>query len=99
MGSIPTDLTKSIMNIHEILKELELDLLLADGFDEALVGFAEVNGETVVVYDYYKIVDILIERDEMDPEDAKEYADFNVKGAYVGPKTPIFMSPLAKKSN
>lgn len=87
------------MNLQEILKELGLELLLADGFDDALIGFAGVNGEMVAVYDYDKIVDILIHRDEMEPEDAREYADFNVRDAYVGPKTPIFMSPITKKSS
>jgi hypothetical protein len=72
------------------------EYLLADGFNEALIGSAEISGETVAVYNYDKIIDILIERDEMDPEDAKEYADFNIKGAYVGPKTPIFMSPTKR---
>jgi hypothetical protein len=84
------------MNIHNLE---ELDLLLADGFDEALIGYTEDSGEIKAVYDYDKIIEILIQRDDMEAEDAREYADFNIKGAYVGPKTPIFMYPFAKKSN
>ena len=34
---------------------------------------------------------ILVKRDKMNVEDALEHLDFNVIGAYVGEKTPIYM--------
>ena len=37
-----------------------------------------------------KIIEIL-EKDGMTEEEAIEYISFNVEGAYVGPKTPVFM--------
>jgi hypothetical protein len=55
--------------------------LLADGFSEALIGMGTRFTYDVAVYDYEKCIEIL-ERD-MSREDAEEYFDFNVSGAYV----------------
>jgi hypothetical protein len=43
----------------------------------------------VAVYDYAKCIDILAE--SMDYEEALEYFEYNVIGAYVGEQTPIFL--------
>ncbi len=62
-------------------------------FDQAIVGLADRIGmSTVVVYDTSKIIDILCERDGMDREEATEYYEFNILGAYVGEQTPMFIS-------
>jgi hypothetical protein len=61
-------------------------------FDEAIVGVADRIGmDTVVVYDTTKIIDIL-EEEGMDREEATEYYEFNIIGAYVGTRTPMFIS-------
>lgn len=65
--------------------------LLADGFEDALLGFGFRFGETVAIYDYNKCIDILMTRDSMSYEDAVDFMDYNVLGAYVGEATPIFM--------
>jgi len=64
--------------------------LLADGFSEALIGMGTRFTYDVAVYDYEKCIEIL-ERD-MPREDAIEYFDFNVSGAYVGENTPVFVT-------
>jgi hypothetical protein len=64
------------------------ELLVADGFDAAILGITE-SGELVVVYDWDKCVELL--RKDMSEEDALEHMSFNVTGAYVGSKTPIFI--------
>jgi hypothetical protein len=62
-------------------------------FDQAIVGVADRIGmSTVVVYDTTKIIDILCERDGMDREEATEFYEFNILGAYVGEQTPMFIS-------
>jgi hypothetical protein len=74
------------------LAELDPDLLLADGFDEAILGVASRCGSPdVVVYDYDKCVGVLVARDGMTEDEAIEWMDFNVVGAYVGERTPWFM--------
>jgi hypothetical protein len=44
------------------------------------------------VYNGRVITEILIEKG-MSEEDAQEYIDFNIVGAYVGDSTPIVMWP------
>tara|TARA_R110002051_G_scaffold174935_1_gene245028 strand:- start:271 stop:495 length:225 start_codon:yes stop_codon:yes gene_type:complete len=68
--------------------------LLADGFSEVLIGMGTRFTYDVAVYDYEKCIEIL-ERD-MSREDAEEYFDFNVSGAYVGDNTPVFVTVGSK---
>ena len=67
----------------------EEEILTADGFDLAVLGYADDFSEPRVVYSVQKCLDILI-KDGMDSEDAMEYFTFNVSGAYVGEQTPIW---------
>jgi hypothetical protein len=64
----------------------EEEFLIADGFDEAIIGVEESSMR--LIYSVSKCLEIL-ERD-MSEEDAIEYFNFNVLGAYVGEKTPIW---------
>jgi len=77
------------------------EALKADGFDEACIGIANVFGEkgrrTVLAYDYGRMSDLLVERDGMSYEDAEEYLDFNVLGAYVGEGTPVYIEFIPRK--
>jgi len=68
-------------------------MLRADGFNEAIIGTVERCGsETVYCYDYNKCVDILME--QMSHDEAIEYMDYNVIGAYMGETTPFFLRPF-----
>lgn len=81
--------------INEYLIEMDEETLLADGFEDALLGFAQrMNEPLLAVYSYSKMVDVLIERDEMTYEEATEYIDFNVVGAWVGEYTPMIVREL-----
>jgi hypothetical protein len=83
------------MNTKEklaMLAELDPEILLADGFEEALVGYATVFNKTVAVYDRDACIRVLIDRDKMSEEEAEEYYSFNVEGAYVGDRTPAFLT-------
>lgn len=72
------------------LAEAAPDALLADGFEDAILGIIERVGQpAIVIYDREKCIEIL-ERD-MDHDDAVEYFDFNVSGAWVGNGTPGFL--------
>ena len=70
------------------------EFLSADGFDNALIGVAYDKTTSVsrLVYSRSKCLDILMERDGMNFEEAEEFFDFNVEGAYVGEKTPIWVN-------
>jgi hypothetical protein len=74
-------------------------MLKMTGLEDAIVGQAQVwvhvdggmSREDVFIYSGQAILEILVERDGMDWDDAREYIDFNIEGAYVGPQTPIVM--------
>jgi len=88
--------------LEAMLDEEALEgLLTADGFDDALIGIGErINLDSVAVYDVDKCIDILMSRDGMSREEAVEFFDFNVRGSWVGEKTPIwvYMNPYYKMS-
>lgn len=68
------------------------EIMLADGFDDALLGIGECAGhEPAAVYDFNACVEVLVTRDGMDADEAKEFMHVNVISAYVGPGTPIFL--------
>jgi hypothetical protein len=62
------------------------DFLIADGFDDAVIG-VEINSMRLI-YLVSKCIEIL--QEHMNEEDAIEYFEYNVSGAYVGEQTPIW---------
>jgi hypothetical protein len=65
------------------------DILKADGFDDAVIGVCEdFNSPPRLIYSVSKCLEILME--DMDGFEAMEYFDYNVSGAYVGEKTPVW---------
>lgn len=80
------------MNIRNYLSENFPDTLIADGFDDAIIGVAH-DGRAV--YDINAMLDVLIKRDHMLLSEAMEFLEFNTLNAYVGDMTPIFIWPLA----
>lgn len=75
------------------LAELSPETLLADGWDAALIGTADRKGHLLAVYDREKIHQMLV-ADGLTHEEAHEYVDINVCGAWVGDGTPIFIEKI-----
>jgi len=81
--------------INEHLESMGENALLMDGFDEALIGFSQrINEPLLAVYSWEKMIDVCIERDGMDDEEAEEYISYNCIGAWVGEQTPIIVMPV-----
>jgi len=77
---------------REEIEEINPDALLCDGFDEAIIGIAErINLSSVVAYDVDKMLGIMVERDGMTYEEAMEYFDYNILGAWMGDYTPVYI--------
>tara|TARA_B100000242_G_scaffold126583_1_gene89278 strand:- start:1156 stop:1395 length:240 start_codon:yes stop_codon:yes gene_type:complete len=73
-------------------------MLKWDGFDNAIVGVGERNNtDSMIVYDYDKMVKVLVTRDDMSYEEAEEYIDFNIVGAWIGDTTPIIVTKKSIK--
>jgi hypothetical protein len=72
-------------------------MLKIDGHDDAVLGPAMIWGNgtriSVLVYDAEVIRNTLMERDNMEADEAREYIEFNIEGAYMGPDTPILVWP------
>ena len=72
-------------------------LAFADGHDDAIVGVADREGVTVVVYDARLILDALRTRDGMERDEAQEFFEFNIAGAWIGEQTPIFLRRIGDR--
>ena len=70
-------------------------MLTADGFDEAIIGsIISFGRREIVLYSTQKILDIMVERDDMTQEEALEFFDFNIIGSYNGEGMPAFLNDL-----
>jgi len=81
--------------IEKALTDAEMTLLLMDGFEDAFLGYTtRINEPDVAVYDYSKMVEVLVFRDGMTPDEAEEYIEYNCQGAWVGEQTPFIVRKL-----
>ena len=78
-------------NTQAARSEVPEGALLADGFEEALIGYGYQFNYPIAVYSRSKCMEILMDDGIMDYEEAMEYFDFNVAGAYMGESTPVFL--------
>jgi hypothetical protein len=85
--------THEAMRKASISRDMELieGAKTADGFEKALLGFGYQFNTPVAVYSKDRCLHVLMERDGMSREDALEYFDFNVAGAWVGEGMPVFL--------
>ena len=77
--------------LKEIIEQYQDDeLLIAEGFEDAIIGVVEdFNAPIRIAYSVKKCLNIL-EKD-MNEFDAMEFFIYNVIGGYVGIKTPIWV--------
>ena len=67
-------------------------LVKANGLEDAIIGVgSRMNMPDVLIYSYNKCVKIFMEKEGWTHEEAIEWMDFNVVGAWVGEGTPIFL--------
>lgn len=73
--------------LDRILESLpDENFLKADGFDEAVIG---VDSSSMrLIYSVSKCIEILMK--EMTQDEAEDHMSFNISGAYMGEKTPIW---------
>ena len=80
------------MTVFEYLQEEYPELLIADGFNDALLGVAHRCGQpTIAIYDRRKCIEILMAQG-LDEDGAEEFFSFNTEGAWMGPETPAFLA-------
>lgn len=75
----------------EDLTEANPEALLADGLEDAYLGYViNTHCRPVAVYDANECVRIMM-RDGMTEEEAVEYLEFKTFSAYVGANGPLFV--------
>lgn len=83
--------TNHMNSVRAQAEELDLtDVIFFSGLDDALIGIGQQFNDHVAVYDYDRIIDLLMSMG-MDSEEADEYFWYNIQGAYVGEHTPIVL--------
>ena len=74
--------------LEDILERYEEEeFLIADGFDDAIIGVDESSMR--LIYSVFKCLEIL-QGDDMTFDEALEFFNYNVSGTYMGEKTPIW---------
>lgn len=69
-----------------------MEMLIADGLDAAIIGVGARCGQPdIVAYNVEKVLEILVARDGMTYEEALEFYEFNIAGAWVGDQTPLWV--------
>lgn len=80
-------------SIRDEIAEIDPEALFADGWDECILGTAWSPGRPLlVVYDANAIIEKLAQ--EMSETEAEEYFEFNIEGAWMGERTPVFVRRL-----
>ena len=87
-------------DLGDWIAEHNPDALLADGFDQAILGICEIHGSPpIVAYDRELCIQILMAQfgqsgEALDDsrEAAEEFFEYNVAGAYMGAHTPAFIT-------
>ena len=70
------------------IKLIDPTILLADGFDDCLIGLTFRNKELVALYSSEKIIAKLTK--DMPEDEAEEFFMYNIENAYMGAKTPEY---------
>lgn len=89
------------VELRRLIAEQNPEAVLWDNCDAAIIGtVSRCGSEPVVCYDYDKLIECFIDPDlaESDPgaahEEALEWVEYNVAGAYVGENTPFILVRL-----
>jgi hypothetical protein len=71
--------------------------MLIDGHENAFMGIInDPKNGYVAVYSSAIIIDNLMRDDMMHYDTAEEFFDYNIKGAYVGAKTPLLIDVIPR---
>jgi hypothetical protein len=79
-------------HVRSWIAEFDENMLLADGYEAAIVGVGERCGQVpLVVYDADKCIEVLMTSSEMAYDEAYEFFTFNTLGAWAGEYSPLYV--------
>jgi hypothetical protein len=78
---------------REYLEENNPEVLILEppSLDAAILGLVDLGDKEVLLYSTRKLIECF-EKEGMSYDEAVEWVDFNVLGAYMGPYTPKFLT-------
>ena len=80
------------MTKNELWESIESnELMTMDGYDDCILGVGRVFQDYKIIYDTNKILHKMVEEQGMTTEEAIEFYEYNIVGAYMGEATPIFL--------
>lgn len=89
--------------LRDIIAEHNIDAILFDGCDDAIIGIVRQHGgPCLAVYDYDKLVQVFYQQFRQDRSDeeaydaAIEWVGTNVESLYAGEHTPLIFHSMAK---
>jgi hypothetical protein len=80
------------VDIDEQVNEGTLFLEPRKHYDDCIIGISYEGNQ--LIYDSNKIMDVLMQKDEMTEDEALEFFEYNILGSYVGESTPIYVVNL-----
>lgn len=87
---MPTESVKQ--KLEDLAVADGIDLIFLEGHDDAILGLGRQFNKNAVVYNKNKVIQNLCK--DMTEEEAQEWFEFNIVGAYVGESTPIFLEDV-----
>jgi len=79
--------------IELLVEQYGDDMLKMDGYDDCIIGVVERCGQpTIFCYSTEKVLKRLMKEDGLTLEEAEEWFTYNQLGAWVGAKTPCFLT-------
>ena len=86
--------------VYRRLEEINTDAVVAEGFEEAYLGYARRSDKpSFAVYDYEKCVEILMESEDWDRDKAVDFMENGVVATWLGESTPAFIFPRMRRED
>jgi hypothetical protein len=84
------------MTRDDIAEQFGEDLLFMEPeyFDRAIIGVVHQFNKTTVCYNIQKVIAMIMKHNNVTEDEAVEYFEYNVIGAWVGDHTPSFLESL-----
>jgi hypothetical protein len=79
--------------VDDLADEFDHPLQRINGYDDCVIGTCYAYGRaSALLYDYEKMIAKLMK--DMSREDAVEFFEFNISGAFTGPGLPAFFEAV-----
>jgi hypothetical protein len=81
-------------SLLDYIRDNHPDSLLANGYNNCIIGVASGNDTGRVVYSIPKMIEVCMKELAVDYDEALEWLEYNTFNAYVGELTPIYLDEM-----